>query len=121
MSRAIFNRFLLAVHGQGEHLETPQPKRHFVPGAWRRDGGRPSLPHCTGAGCNQGRTPSACDCDMEMGCDLAPDADRVIQPPPPKPEPNYRARANAMALAIVVALYAAVAALIGITDPRFTP
>ena len=67
--------------------------RTLIPGNWRADGARPFLHRtvvfvtgqgdelatpfagCTG-GCQQGR--GACDCDTELVCTVAPDADRVI-------------------------------------------
>jgi hypothetical protein len=107
--------------------------RTLIPGAWLPDGARPFLHRavvfvtgqgdelatpfagCTG-GCQQGDQP----CDCELACDVAPDADRVIAPPPPLSD-DMRARMNRKATVIGVALFALLAALVGISDPRFTP
>jgi hypothetical protein len=109
--------------------------RTLIPGNWRADGARPLLHRavvlitgqgdelatpfagCTG-GCHQGR--GACNCETELACDVAPDADRVIAPPPPLSD-DMRARMNRKATVIGVALFALLAALVGISDPRFTP
>jgi hypothetical protein len=67
-------------------------------------------------GCNAGCYPNDCECELD--CDIAPDADRVIAPPPaPKPI-NHRARAAYWALAVVAALYMGVAALLKLAGAR---
>ena len=97
MSRAAFNRMLLLVHGQGDELDNP------LPGFWGRSGG------------------ARIDTQLhEMDSDVAPDADRVIQPPEPLSD-DMRSRMNRNAAVIGVALFALLAALVGISDPRFTP
>lgn len=57
---AILHKAIVAISGQGDHLETP--KRHLVPGRWNHDGR--AVPQCTGGGCNQGRRPERCDCRL---------------------------------------------------------
>lgn len=70
---------------------------------------------CSGS-CNQGRTP----CDCELANTLGPDAARVIQPPPALPD-DIRARAMRRALVLIALGFALLGALLGISDPRFTP
>lgn len=72
-------------------------KRLLIPGRMDRHGVAHPLPHCAG-NCNQGR--AACNCAtgcMEMDCDVAPDAERVIQPPAPLSD-ELRARLKRRAL-----------------------
>lgn len=70
--------------------------------------------HGCGGACNQGR--ATCNCELSL--DIAPDADRVIQPPKPAPAPNHRARAHQLVLAIVITLYLALAALLRFMGAR---
>jgi hypothetical protein len=101
-------------------------QRQLIPGNWRADGSRPFLHRavvfvtgqgdelatpfagCTG-GCHQGR--GACDCDTELACDVAPDADRVIAPPPPLPE-DVRSRLKRRALFLSALGFGALAGLL---------
>src|SRR4051812_7355287 len=112
MTRAAFNRMLLLVHGQGDELETP--KRRFIPGAWNYEGHAVRLQgyaHCTGD-CHGGRR--GCDCAtgcVEMACDVAPDADRVIAPPPPLSD-DMRARFKRRALYLSALGFGALAGLL---------
>lgn len=96
-SRPFLHRAVVFITGQGDELETPQG--------------------CFG-GCHQGR--KSCDCHAtEMACDVAPDASRTFGPAPmPR---GMRAKVNALAVAFAVAGFSLLAALLGITDPRFTP
>lgn len=94
-------------------------KRHLIPGGRDRHGIAHPLPQCTG-GCLQGRT--ACDCmaETELACDIGPDDQRVIQPPPALPD-DIRARAMRRVLVLIALGFALLGALLGISDPRFTP
>ena len=97
MSRAMFNRLLLAVHGQGDELETPR----------RRLTG---YAHCTG-GCHGGRR--ACDCTtgcVEFTGDVAPDAARTFCPSP-LPE-DERSRLKRQALYLSALLFGVLAGLL---------
>lgn len=96
-------------------------KRHLIPGGRDRHGIARPLPQCTG-GCLQGRT--ACDCmaETELACDIGPDDRRVIQPPVRTPEDFAAiARVRRWTLFLAVMAFSALAALLGIQDPRFTP
>lgn len=95
-------------------------KRYFIPGAMDRHGvARPNaLAHlrCTG------HCEADLPCECEMACDIAPDAARVIQPPTRTPEDDSAvAYARRWALFLAVVTFSALAALLGISDPRFTP
>lgn len=70
--------------------------------------------HCTG----HCEADLACEC--EMAGDVAPDAERVIQPPPLLPD-DVRARLLRRALVLAAVGFALLGALLGIQDPRFTP
>ena len=115
MSRALFNRMLLAIHGQGDELATPS-KRHFVPGSWDHSGRAVRLTgyaHCTG-GCHGGRR--ACDCTtgcVELGLAIGPDDKRVIQPPHPLPD-DVRSRVMRRTYIVVAAMSSALAGLIAL-------
>jgi hypothetical protein len=89
MSRALFNRMLLVVHGQSDELATP-------------------FAGCTG-GCHQGR--KACDCETELSCDIGPSAERVIAPPPPLSD-DMRARFKRRALYLSALGFGAMAGLL---------
>lgn len=95
MSRELFNRMLLAIHGQGDELATPYRG-------------------CEG-GCNQGRGP----CDCELPCDVPPDASRTFKPAPMPM--GMRARINRRAAYIGVSLFAGLAALLQIAEARWEP
>lgn len=108
-ARALLHRALVLVSGQPDAWATPM---NSMPGrldvdtreAWKSDPMEP--------------LPALFEC--EAACDIAPNADRVIQPPHPLPN-DTRARINRKAAVIGVALFAMLAALVGISDPRFTP
>ena len=83
---ALLHRALVAFTGM--------PDEPALPGYWGRSGGGSvdTLRGCTG-GCHQGDLP----CDCELSCDVAPDANRVIQPPPTLPD-DMRSRLMRRAL-----------------------
>ena len=90
MSRLIFNRFLLIVHGQDDELETPT--RYF-------------RTHCSG--CKQG-----CEFyEAEIANDIGLDEKRVIQPPPPLSD-DARARFNRLALYLSALGFGVIAGLL---------
>lgn len=70
---------------------------------------------CSGA-CMQGQLP----CDCELSNAIAPDADRVIAPPAPLND-DVRSRILRRALVLAALAFAALGALVGISDPRFAP
>lgn len=92
MSRAIFNRMLLAIHGQGDELATPYFRTHC-------------------SGCTQG-----CElCENELALDVHPDAERVIAAPVDSPEDRiYLARVRRWAVARALGASAFLAGLLAL-------
>lgn len=89
--RALLHRAVVMVSGQGDELATP-------------------FAGCTG-GCHQGR--GVCDCDTELALDIAPDDQRVIQPPAQTSEDlAYIARARRLAIVLAAGAFAILAALL---------
>lgn len=92
--------------------------RRLIPGGRDRHGIARPLPACTGGGCHQGYYPHLCDC--ELACDIGPDANRPFPAPPPLPD-DVRTRLLRRALVLAAVGFALLGALLGISDPRFTP
>lgn len=92
------HRLLVLVTGMPNSMETPQHRARL---------------HCSG--CEQG-----CDlCDAEFNRDVAPDADRVIQPPLPiEVDPAYRAKVMRWAAALGLSFWLAMAGLLRLFGAR---
>lgn len=73
-------------------------------------------------GCNAACDQACGPCDCELSGDVAPDAERVIAAPKRTTEDAEAiARVRRWALFLAVVTFSALAALLGISDPRFTP
>ena len=55
--------------------------RAQLPGSFRNGGARiDTAPACTGGGCNQGRAPGSCDCELSNVVPLRPRSVVLIRP-----------------------------------------